>query len=157
MPDAGIRTKLRCPCHVLKDAPAIVNSMKADILKSDFEMLLLSAATHPSAKLVATVAETTSWCRLWDITLNRGVWGTCSLQTLLKELSRRTYEGFSCRSCSASLSKDSLWFDHNICTNHPDVVNDLSCKEIISGLKEANNDFIFSVANSRLNSVHSGT
>ena len=83
------------------------------------------------------------------------VQGTRGLQTLLKQLSRRTFEGFSCRSCGASLSKDSLWFDH-ICTNHPDVLNDLSRKEIISGLKEANADFIFSVVNSRLNTVHSG-
>ena len=88
--------------------------------------------------------------------LDRGVQGTLSLQILLKELSCRTFEGFSCQLCGASLSKDSLWFDH-ICMNHPDVVNDLSCKEIISGLKEANADLIFSVANSKLNSVHSGT
>ena len=54
----------------------IVNSMKADILKSDFEMLLSSAATHPSAKLVATVAETTSWCQLWDIALDCGAGNT---------------------------------------------------------------------------------
>ena len=132
-----------------------MKSMKTEILKSDFEALLSSASNHPSAKLVATVAETTSWCRLW-VVLDHGVQGTLGLQTLLKELSRRTFEGFSCRSCGASLSKDSLWFDH-ICMNHPDVVNDLSCKEIISGLKEANADLIFSVANSKLNSVHSGT
>ena len=48
-----------------QDAPAIVNSMKADILKSDFETLLSSAAIHSSAKIVTTVAEITSWCWLW--------------------------------------------------------------------------------------------
>ena len=32
--------------------------MKTDIIKSDFEALLSSASNHPSAKLVATVAET---------------------------------------------------------------------------------------------------
>ena len=46
----------------------------------------------------------------------------------------QVFEGFSCRSCGASLSKDSLCFDH-ICMNHPDVLNDLSCKEVFSGLK----------------------
>ena len=126
------------------------------LLKSDFEALLSSASNHPSAKLVTTVAETTSWCQLWDIALDHGVQGTHSMQTLLKELSCRTFERFSCRSCGVSLSKDSLWFDH-ICTNHPDVTNDLLCKEIISGLKEANADFIFSIASSKLNTVHSGT
>ena len=73
------------------DAPAIVKSMKQEILKSDFEALLSSAATHPSAKYVAEVAKTTSWCRLWDLALDRGVQGTRGLQTLLKTLSRRIY------------------------------------------------------------------
>ena len=65
-----------------------VKSMKTDIIKSDFEALLSSASNNPSAKLVATVAETTSWCRLWDIALDRGMQGTRGLQTLLKELSQ---------------------------------------------------------------------
>ena len=138
------------------EEPALIKSMKTDITKSDFEALLSSASSHPSAKLVATVVETTFWCQLWDIALDCGVQGTHSLQTLLKELSRRIFEGFLCRSRGAFLIKDSLWFD-DICMNHPDVVNDLSCKEIISGLKEANADFIFSVANSKLNTVHFGT
>ena len=43
-----------------ENATAIVKSMKTDIIKSDFEVLLSSAATHPSAKYVATVVETTS-------------------------------------------------------------------------------------------------
>ena len=103
-----------------EDAPATVKSMKTDIIKSDFEVLLSSAVAHPSAKYVATVAETTSWCRLWDIALDRGVQGTRGMQSLLKELSCQVFENFSCRSCGTFLSKDSLWFDH-ICTNHPDV------------------------------------
>ena len=40
-----------------EDAPAIVKSMKTDLIKSDFEVLLSPAAIHPSAKYVATVAE----------------------------------------------------------------------------------------------------
>ena len=139
-----------------EDAPATVKSMKTDIIKSDFEVLLSSAVTHPSAKYVATVAETTSWCRLWDIALDRGVQGTRGMQSLLKELSRQVFENFSCRSCSTSLSKDSLWFDH-ICTYHPDVVNNLSCEEIISAPREADVDIIFSVANSKLNTIFPGT
>ena len=70
-----------------EDTPATVKSMKTDIIKSDFEGLLSSAATPPSAKYVATVAETTSWCRLWGLALDRGVQGTRGMQSLLKELS----------------------------------------------------------------------
>ena len=69
----------------------LVKSRKTDIIKSDFEALLSSASNHPSARLVATVAETTSWCRLWDIALDRGMHGTRGLQTLLKELSHRIF------------------------------------------------------------------
>ena len=127
-----------------EDAPAIVKSMKTDIIKSDFEVLVSSAAIHPSAKYVAIVAETTSWCRLWDIALDRGVQaGTRGMQSLLKELNRQVFENFSCRSYGTSLSKDSLWFNH-ICTN----MNNLPFEEIISGLSEADVDIIFSIANS---------
>ena len=75
---------------------------------------------------------------------------------LLKELSRRTFDNSSCQACGATLDKDSQRFDH-ICQNHPDAINNLSSEEIISGLKEANVDVIFSVANSKLNINHSGT
>ena len=90
-----------------------------------------------------------------ELALDRRVQGTCGMQTLLKELSCQIFDNYSCQSCGTSLSKDSLWFDH-ICKNHPDVVNNLSCEEIISGLKEADVD-IFSVANSKLNTIFPGT
>ena len=44
--------------------PSASKTQRETILKSDFEALLSSAATHPSAKYVAEVAKTTSWCRL---------------------------------------------------------------------------------------------
>ena len=102
------------------------------------------------------MAQTTSWCRLWDLALDRGVQGIRGLQTLLKELSRRTFDNFLCQACGATLDKDSQWFDH-ICQNHPDAVNNLSSEDIISGLKEANVDVIFSVANSKLDINYSVT
>ena len=49
------------------------------------------AATHTSAKYVATVAETTSWCRLWDLALDCGVQGTWNAISP-KELSRDQYQ-----------------------------------------------------------------
>ena len=102
---------------------------------------------------MASVAQSTSWCKLWDIALDRGVQGTRGLQTLLRELSRRTYNDFQCKSCGDSIGEDTLWFDH-VCSNHPEVVNNLSAEQIITSLKEANADIIFSVANSKLNIFH---
>ena len=69
---------------------------------------------------------------------------------IIKELSHQVFENFSCHSWGTSLSPYSPWFDH-ICTNHPDVVNNLSCEEIISGLRDVDASIIFSVANSKLN------
>ena len=105
-----------------------------------------------SAKYVASVANTTSWCRLWDLALDRGVQGTRGLQTLLKVISLRIYKNSLCPSCDHSLPAHSLWFDH-LCSEHPDVVNHLTCSDILSCLKEADADKIFAIANSRLNSI----
>ena len=57
-----------------------------------------------------------------------------------------------------------MWFDR-ICTNHPDMVNNLSREEIISAalveereprLRDADVD-IFSLENSKLNTIIPGT
>ena len=85
MLESKLNSKLLAMClKNPQDAPTLVKSMKTDIIKSAFEVLLLSASSHPSAKLVATVAETTSWCWLWDIAPIHGVQGKRGLQTLLK-------------------------------------------------------------------------
>ena len=153
MLEAEVSTNVLAQCLKNQtDAPAIEKSMKQEILKSDFEALLSSTATHHSTRYVAKVAKTTSWCRLWDSALDRDVQGTRGLQTLLKTLSQRIYRDSSCASCGIHLQANSLWFDHQ-CLAHPEVLNYLSCEEILSCLKEADTDRIFTIANSRLNSV----
>ena len=115
------------------DAPTTVKSAKAIILKADLNALLSSSLNHPSAKYIADVATEISWCRLWDTSLDHGVQGTRRLQLLLKELSRRLYDGFSCRSCNSNLNDNPSWL-HHICSHHPEAVDNLSCEEIISAL-----------------------
>ena len=147
--DSGVLTQcLKNPTG----APTIVKSRKKEILKSDLDALVSAATSHHSAKYVASVANTTSWCRLWDLALDRGVQGTRGLQTLLKVISLRIYKNSLCPSCDHSLPAHSLWFDH-LCSEHPDVVNHLTCSDILSCLKEADADKIFAIANSRLNSI----
>ncbi len=75
--------------------------------------------------------------------------GTRGLQSLLKELSRQTFDGYECRSCGVILNQDSLWFEH-LCEGHPERVHGLCCEQIILALEELDVDVIFSVANSRL-------
>ena len=157
MLEADVSTNVLALClQNPTDAPSIVKSMRKEIIQSDFDVLLRYAATHPSAKYIASVAEVTSWCRLWDLALDRGIRGTRGLQTLLKVLSHRIYEDSLCPSCGASLGTDSLWIDH-ICLAHSDVVNHLSRSEIISKLKEADMDTIFSITSSRLNRIFAVT
>ena len=92
MLEADVSTNVLALClQYPTDAPSIVKSMRKDIIPSDFDVLLRSAATHPSAKYIASVGEVTSWCRLWDLALDRGIRGTRGLQPLLKVLSHRIY------------------------------------------------------------------
>ena len=66
------------------EAPSIYCELKKiRHLEQDFENLLSCSLDHPTAKLVASVAQSTSWCHLWDIALHRGVQGTRVLQSLL--------------------------------------------------------------------------
>ena len=138
------------------DAPTTLKSAKAIILKADLNALLSSSLNHPSAKYIADVATEISWCRLWDTALDHGVQGTRRLQLLLKELSRRLYDGFSCRSCNSYLNDNPSWL-HHICSHHPEAVDNLSCEEIISALKEGNIYVLSTGANSKLSSIFSGT
>ena len=147
--EVGTNVLAMCLKHPA-DATAIVKAKKKEILKFDFAALLSSSATHPAAS--AKVAKTTSWCRLWDLGLDRGVHGTRGLQLLLRVLSQRIYAGSSCPSCGAPLCPDSFWLNH-ICQVHSDAVNYLSCEEIICSLIDVKADLIFSVATSKLNNI----
>ena len=136
MLESEVSTNILAKClNNPTDSPTIVKSMRQEILMSDFEALLSSTSTHHPAKYIADVAKTTSWCRLWDAALDRGVWGTRGLQTLVKTLSRKIYRDSTCASCGISPEADSLWFDH-ICLAHPETINHLSCEEVLSCLKE---------------------
>ena len=130
------------------DAPTIVKSMRQEILMLDFEALLSSTTTHHPAKYIADVAKTTSWCQLWDAALDQGVQGTRGLQTLVKTLSQKIYRDSICASsmCGNSPEADSLWFDH-ICLAHPEIINHLSCEEVLSCLKDVDTDRILLTQN----------
>ena len=59
--------------------------IKKEILCHDYFQLL--AEGHPSQKHVASVATDVSWLKLWDMTLDKGVFGTTSVQVILQCLS----------------------------------------------------------------------
>ena len=81
----GTNVLVRC-LNEPDEVSSIAAEQKSNLISTDFELLLEHSRSHQNAKLVAEVAQTTSWCRLlWDIALDRGVKGTHSLPTLLRE------------------------------------------------------------------------
>ena len=75
--------------HDPENATSIVQSSIKDVLRKDYDKLLSeSLSHHPSTKLVATVAVSSSWRWLSNMALDRGVKGAHSTQFFFKKLSR---------------------------------------------------------------------
>ena len=151
MLEASLGTSVleRClnePC----EASAIVAEQKSILSNKDFQLLITHGLSHRNAKLVAEVAQTTSWRQLWDIALDRGVKGTLGLQRLLRELGRSIFANSVCTLCNADIDQHSLWFKH-LCCQHSDVVNNKSVSQVTTSLPELDQEAIFAVANSNLN------
>ena len=64
------------------EATSILSKYKSHLIAKDLELLIEHSLSHKTAKIVASVVKTTSWCRLWDIVLDPGVSGTRGLQAL---------------------------------------------------------------------------
>ena len=111
---------------------------------TDFKMLLSSANHHcGSAAAAAQIANHTSWRRLWDIALDRGVKGTRTMQAIFRELCR-PLSCFQCSLCEAEVPTYSSCLKH-ACRSHPDKIENLSYTHLISLLIEADSaDSIFS-------------
>ena len=121
-----------------------IKSLKPDILRRDFKQLISTSLQHSSVKLIAAVAESTSWRRLWDIALDRGVKGTRAMQFLFRELCRPGIGTRLCKMCNEQLSDEVNCFEH-ACLQHHDMVGGLSCNQLISILRDNNSaDTIFS-------------
>ena len=122
----------------------IVKSNKRRILNQDFNLLIsTSILGQTSCSLVARVAKHTSWRRLWDIALDKGVKGSRTLQRLFKELSRPK-SVFTCTQCASVpiMINEPSCFEH-ACEQHSDLVGDLTCSSLIDSLIQANSDLIF--------------
>ena len=82
MLESQLGTEIFAKClHDPDNATSIVQSSKKDILRKDNDELLSeSLLHHPSTKLVASVAVSSSWRQLWDMAFDRGTKGTWSMQ-----------------------------------------------------------------------------
>ena len=130
-----------------KNAFSIAKSSKEAVLSKDFTNLLsTSLSNHLSTKLVASVAESSSWRRLWDLALDKGGKGTQSMQFLFKGLSRPCTDERLCKVCDHVVSAVMNCFEHT-CERHPSFVCGLSSEDIVTTLKEDSSDSIFSIIN----------
>ena len=133
---------LECP----EDTISIVHSEKSNLFDRDIVNLIASSLNHPSAHLVASVAQSVSWCRLWDLALDRGVRGTNQLQRIVYHLSRPIFSNFSCPLCDTTLTPTTTWLSH-LCNSHS-ITNGpihLSVEEVIYALKSESVDTIFNL------------
>ena len=73
------------------------HSLKKEILQLDLS-LLADASTHPSQQYVQAVASSNdgSSLRLWDLALERGVFGTTCVQVILRFLSLHAHSDGTC-------------------------------------------------------------
>ena len=90
MLEANLNTSVLAECLTHPEcAPDIVKRSKVNIINSDFKLLLTSAIEKcGSAAPAACIATQTSWRRLWDVALEKGIKGTRIMQMLFKELCR---------------------------------------------------------------------
>ena len=74
------------------------HSLKKEFLQSDLSLLLADTSTHPSQQYVQAVASSNdgSWLRLWDLALERGVFGTTCVQVILRFLSLHAHLDGTC-------------------------------------------------------------
>ena len=130
-----------------ENASSIAKSSKKATLRKYFTNLLsTSFSNHPSTKLVVYVAESSSWRRLWDLSLDKGGKGTRSIQFLFKELSQPCTGERLCSVCDHVVNAVTNCFEHT-CEHHPNFVCELSSEYIVTTLKEDSSDSIFSIIN----------
>ena len=142
MLESALGTDILACCLTNPDSAGdIVKSNKRRILNQDFDLLISTSISGQT--LVAGVAKHTSWRRLWDIALDKGVKGSRTLQRLFKELSRPK-SVFTCTQCTSDSEEinEPSCFEH-ACEQHSDLIGDLTCSSLFDSLIQANSDSIF--------------
>ena len=108
------------------NAPDIIKRSKEDTILSDFKMLLSSTSSRPtSAAQAAIIAFQTSWRRLWDVALDKGVKGTRVMQTIFKELCHPS-SCFKCSLCDSEIPSNNISCLQHACEIHPNEMENTS-------------------------------
>ena len=125
------------------NARSIVKSSKEVILQCDYNLLLSSSSTHPTAQYVSQIASHVSWRKIWDNALDHGMKGTEYCQAVLRELSRPTFGDRICHLCKDSIITSS--FALHICDNHTSLILNESLPSIVSKVSSLDMNFILTI------------
>ena len=142
MLESYINTDCAAQCLIDPDNSIhTVRYMKSKILKRDF--ISTSFSQHTSVKLVAAIAESSSWRCLCDIALDKGVKRTRAMQFLLREHCRPGFRDRLMKVCNIQICAKTNCFEHAY-QQHPSMIGGLSCNHVVSILREDSADTIFS-------------
>ena len=100
-----------------QDSEVDSRELKKTIIAKDWNQTLHQALSHQSSKMVAKVAEVTSWMKIWDVTLDKGPRGTKSMLALLFEITKPAFGSKPCPYCDIEELDSSLF--HHLMETHP--------------------------------------
>ena len=85
---------------------------RPNILKQDFETILVSPSSYQSTKQICDVAHITTWRKIWDHALDGGARGTNLMQTFFKAMSTLVFGTRSCEFCGEHTNLNYSFFEH---------------------------------------------
>jgi len=95
---------------------------KKQIIEVDRSYQLKQALNHPSQTLVAQVAMSVGWMKVWDEALDRGPTGTLASLSILKLLCKTMFADRKCpvELCNETIPSGHALNDHFL-TQHTDL------------------------------------
>ena len=104
--------------RILKQASEVdARELRKSIIAKDWKQTLQQALSHQSSKMVAKVAEVTSWMKIWDVTLDKGPRGSKSMLAMLFEITKPAFGSKPCPHCDIKELDSSLF--HHLMETHP--------------------------------------
>ena len=99
------------------NAHLTLRKAKEMLTSRDWEIVLGMANSHQSTNRVSDPRIATSWCRFWDLALDRGVRSTRLYQHLFRILCTLLFGNREYPICKISIHKSTSFFQH-VCSTH---------------------------------------
>ena len=97
-----------------------MRSLRKRVIQADQSLLLDKAKEHPSQSLVAHVASSVGWMKIWDMALDHGPGGTTALLSILKLICKPVFSDRVCPmvECNYVIPADSALCEHFFNSSH---------------------------------------